>query len=320
MKPRIRIAFEDFWNGFDPRDNYFTLLLSSTYDLELSDSPDFMIHSWFGQRHLRYRCTRIYFAGECSRPDFTVSDYALTFDHIEDPRHYRLPLYVLYFDPATLIKREFDPAQVLASKSGFCNFVYSNPRSPRRNAFLKKLSKYKRVDSGGRWLNNLGGPIANKLEFIANYKFTIAFENEEYPGYTTEKIAEPMRVNSLPIYWGNPIVERDFNPRSFLNWYAFGSDEALIERVIELDRDDSMYLSYLREAWLPGNSVAPSLRPESVLNFFTTVFNTAITPIAVRRRRLAWYDSTRVTLQRESEKRIWRMTNRIYFAMNRLIG
>ena len=73
------------------------------------------------------------------------------------------------------------------------------------------------------YLNNVGGPVKNKIDFIMDHKFTIAFENSSYPGYTTEKIFEPMLVNSIPLYWGNPLVDRDFNTKSFLNFHDYGN-------------------------------------------------------------------------------------------------
>jgi glyoxylate carboligase len=54
-------------------------------------------------------------------------------------------------------------------------------------------------------MNNIGYIVDNKRQFQSEYKFSIAFENNahrpQYPGYTTEKIMEPMTVNSIPIYW-----------------------------------------------------------------------------------------------------------------------
>ena len=35
-------------------------------------------------------------------------------------------------------------------------------------------------------------------------------------GYTTEKVVEPMLVNSIPIYWGNKLIGKDFNKSSML--------------------------------------------------------------------------------------------------------
>jgi hypothetical protein len=61
-------------------------------------------------------------------------------------------------NPEGLIKRDFDPRTVLAEKTRFWDFVYSNARCEKRETFFHKLCRYKRVDSGGRYLNKIGGP------------------------------------------------------------------------------------------------------------------------------------------------------------------
>lgn len=141
-------------------------------------------------------------------------------------------------------------------KDKFCCFVVSNPRSAFRNDFFSSLSKYKRVDSGGKHLNNIGylvpgihsaGPI---IDFISQYRFCISFENSEAPGYCTEKIVQSMWANTIPIYWGDPEVTSYFNPKSFV--LVKDKDEAL-RRVMELDRNETLYQNILKEPWLnPG--------------------------------------------------------------------
>ena len=83
------------------------------------------------------------------------------------------------------------------------------------------------------------------LEFLQGYKFTIAFENSSYPGYTTEKIAEALTTNTIPIYWGNPLIARDFNPDSFINCHDFGDFDEVIDHVIKVDKDDALYHKYI---------------------------------------------------------------------------
>jgi hypothetical protein len=167
-----------------------------------------------------------------------------------------LPQYVFYVDDARrLVKGAgFDAAASLRAKTKFCNFVVSNPRCPQRNQFFRMLNRRKRVDSGGRHFNNLGRPIADKLAFVRDYKFTLAFENSASDGYTTEKLVEPMLAGSLPIYWGNPQVALDFNPRSFIDVSAFPDFDAAIDHILKVDADDELYLSYLREPWFNGNT------------------------------------------------------------------
>ena len=173
---KIKIDFADFWKGFDKKDNYFWHLLSKRFDLELTDQLDFLIYSAYGKMHRKYHCVKIYYTSEKVRPDLWECDFAISFDYGNSERHFRLPLYVLY-DDITKLTHSKDIETIILSKSKFCNFLYSNSGAPERIDFFHKLSKYKKVDSGGRVLNNLGYSVQDKLTFIKDYKFTRAFEN-----------------------------------------------------------------------------------------------------------------------------------------------
>ena len=248
MKRIIKIKFVDFWGDFNVEDNFITRLLSPRYNVEVTDNPDYLFFGTFGYRHLRYNCVKIMFIGENIAPDFNLCDYALGFDFIEfGDRYMRLPLYCTYDSFAMITDKLLQPEEALLNRR-FCCMVVSNNRhsSPHRELFFKLLSEYKQVDSGGRLWNNVGGPVADKLEFIAKYKFNIAFENSSVCGYTTEKIMEPMTVNTLPIYWGNPLVCKEFNAASFVNVNDFTSMEDAVQHIVDLDNDDSRYLQMIK--------------------------------------------------------------------------
>jgi len=281
MRKPIRIKFTDFWPTFlldiHWYDNYFLNLLQKRFKLEFSDEPEVLIYSVFGTEHQNYSCFKIFYTGENIRPDFNECDFAFTFDHLDQENHYRLPWYVLNLkSPDLLVKKALDIDAIIRSKTKFCNFIYSNETAHKRIQFFKRLSKYKPIDSAGIVLNNIGGPLKGyedaKVQFIKDYKFTIAFENSEYPGYTTEKLIQPMLVHSIPIYWGNPVVHLDFNPKSFLNYYDFPDEEALIERIIELDQDDDLYRQYLLEPYYHNNQVNPLIEAEAILDQFEKIF------------------------------------------------
>jgi hypothetical protein len=104
---------------------------------------------------------------------------------------------------------------------------------------------YKHVDSGGKVMNNIGGRVADKMSFLREYKFTIAFENSSYPGYTTEKLVEALIARTIPIYWGNPLVNHDFNPDCFINCHEFEDFDEVIDHVKKIDADDDLYHSYI---------------------------------------------------------------------------
>jgi hypothetical protein len=96
-------------------------------------------------------------------------------------------------------------------------------RNPVFKELFEALSKYKRVNSGGRWMNNVGGPVADKMTFDRRHKFSIACENSASPGYTTEKLVQAFAAKTIPIYWGDPLVSRVFNTKAFINVNDFAS-------------------------------------------------------------------------------------------------
>ena len=56
-------------------------------------------------------------------------------------------------------------------------------------------------------------PYEDKHSLLSTYKFTLAMENFEFPGYVTEKIFDALVAGSIPLYRGAPDVE-DFVPTS----------------------------------------------------------------------------------------------------------
>lgn len=45
---------------------------------------------------------------------------------------------------------------------------------------------------------------------LAQYKFTLAFENAVCVDYITEKLWRPLIVGSVPVYYGSPSVQVTF--------------------------------------------------------------------------------------------------------------
>lgn len=294
-RPVVRLRFVGFWDGFDPRDNFFTRLLGTRWTIDQDSEPDFILYTTVGARRkdfLAYDCTRIFFTGENVGPDWLACDWAFTFRHDPHPRHRRLPLWVLYADAATLVKpAASDPAAPVGERPRFCAFVVSNPLCRTRNEFFHRLSRYRRVDSGGKLFNNVGGRVADKRAFLAECRFTIAFENESSPGYTTEKVVEPMLVGSIPIYWGDPLVGRDFDTTSFLSAHDSPSLDDLVERVVAVDRDPALLAKLLGRPWLRGNRVPECADPAAILDRFARIFSEPVEPVA---RRGGWARAARL--------------------------
>ena len=259
----IRVKFLKFGNTDQTTPgtyaNFFYSLLKKYYNVEISDKPDYIFYNEANDAHLKYDCVKIFYTGENVSPDFNFCDYAIGFDWLDfSDRYYRFPIYlnsIFYRKDELEQAKDVDwtknaslTLQDIKNKTDFCSFVYSNYRGEKaRHALFQTLSTYKTVNAGGAYLNNVGGPIANKLAFEAKHKFSIACENSSRSGYTTEKIIGSFMSNTIPIYWGDPDIGKQFNEKRFINCHAYKNFEEVLERIKQIDADDELYLSIVNE-------------------------------------------------------------------------
>jgi len=270
------------WRSFDLNqvENHFEWrMLKKLCNPVLSKRPDILFYSCFGNEHLKYNCLRVFYTPENIRPQFNRCDYAFSFDYPITKRNYRLPIYRRWPSYKQLFNQR-NGENILLENREFCSILISNPNGNERNNFFNKLSHYKKVDSGGKHLNNIGQIIApgedNKLNWMKKYKFSIAFENSTYPGYTTEKLMHALISNTIPIYWGNPLAYLDFNPKAFINVHDYHSIKEVIERVKEIDNDQLLYLEYLNQPCLINNKETEFCKEDNILARFDEIITSKI--------------------------------------------
>ena len=214
----IKLRVVDWWNddnkaNFDA--NPFIKLLRQKYKVVYSDTPDFILCGPFGNKHFDYDCVKIFYTGENTRIDWNLYDYGIGFDYMDfGDKYLRMPLFYIYDC--------VNECRNLNKRDKFCSYLVRHSGAflweksgGFRDRFFDKLSEYKRVDSGGKWRNNIGGTIdelygkntknmfAVKRKWLENYKFNICFENSSYPGYLTEKLMDAYNAGCIPIYWGD---------------------------------------------------------------------------------------------------------------------
>lgn len=290
----IRIAYIDFWPGFEPETFIFTRLLRKHFEIELDErNPDMIFCSNSGRNYLKYQCPRVYFTGEAVCPDFNVYDYAVGFDRIAfGDRYLYYPLCLL--DDGMLKKamnKHLSGDDFYQSKTGFCSYVVSADGGVgnRRDDYFDALCKYRKVDSGGRHRNNLpdGRAVPDKLEFQKRYKFSLTCENSSFKGYATEKIVDAFAAGTIPIYWGDPDIKELFNEKAFINCLDYASDEELVQAVRAVDEDDARYMAMIREPAVKEDSPLLAMRQESYLeDFLARIFEQE--PQAAFRRNSAF--------------------------------
>ena len=260
---RIKINF----TGYVGNDSCIVFnILKKHYEIEISETPDFVFHYCFNKNPPEYdNCVKIFHIGEPFHPNFNECDYAIGIDYMDfGDRYIRIPFGYGQLTPSLQNRSRF--ADNLSNRK-FCNFIYNNASIGEgallRQEFCKKLSQYKHIDCPGPVLNNMtdaiesrfsGNWIQGKLEFLKDYKFTIAFENTLIPGYTTEKLIHPLISNSIPIYYGNPLVVKEFNTKAFVNCNDYDNDlDLVVQKVIELDKDENEYMEMLQQPPMRGD-------------------------------------------------------------------
>jgi hypothetical protein len=284
----IRLWFEDFWASFDPKNNFFTHTLDLFgFRYKLTRLwPDVLIYSGFGDRHRRFSCRKLFYTGENVLPKEDECDFSISFQPDSGQRNLRLPVYIYhawYQSRGLGLKEGIEPMlqllldrvhgpQYSETRDRFCSFIFGNGKPKRRNDFFHTLQKYKPVDSAGKWMNNTGYSVDNKIKFLRYYKFNIAFENESALGYTTEKILDPLLSGAIPIYWGNPAIAHDFSPESYINAMDYESDEELIEVIKEIDQDDDLFRHYQCAACFLNNTPTPYWQLDRLYAFYVNVF------------------------------------------------
>lgn len=227
----------------------------------VEENPDVLFFSLFGTDHLQYEnCFRVLESGENKCLDKYKFDISISFLPRSESNFYR-PLFGFSVNAQSMISGKYSEmmisrreSPVIPPKNRFCNFVYQNSHAKERIEFCEEMSKYfGRVDCPGKVPNNMhagsiepcfGNWIDGKLNFIKDYRFTIAFENEANPDYITEKIFHPLLVGSIPIYWGAQDISNYFSPECFINVKDFNSYKDLFQHIEEIESNETLYEKY----------------------------------------------------------------------------
>jgi hypothetical protein len=147
---------------------------------------------------LKHSGVRIWITGENLIPDFNILDYAIGFNDIHfGDRYLRWPLYRWgrSISECEGLRREAIESHPAHHRKRLCACVISN-LTDRQGPLVEvcdAMERYQGMTYGGKWRNNIGGRVKDKLALLQEHKFSLAFENTAYPGYTTEKI-----VNESP--------------------------------------------------------------------------------------------------------------------------
>ncbi|EGC31108.1 hypothetical protein DICPUDRAFT_6690, partial [Dictyostelium purpureum] len=145
---------------------------------------------------------------------------------------------------------EYDEAPLA---SWFCSKCNNETQSIRLE-YVKEMMRYIRIDSYGECLKNIPkdprairftqNAFEVKQEIISNYKFYIAFENNNCLDYITEKALHALNSGSVPVIMGHPQILKYLPGGSYIFSGDFRNAKELVYYLKELDKNNEKYLKY----------------------------------------------------------------------------
>jgi hypothetical protein len=100
------------------------------------------------------------------------------------------------------------------------------------------LKKIDNVDVYGRYV---GKPVKNKYEIAKDYKYSICFENDHFPGYVTEKLIDAYAGGTIPSYIGTMSVDCDFHEGAYLNYMNTKDMDWFVTTIQAIDESKEIY-------------------------------------------------------------------------------
>lgn len=112
-------------------------------------------------------------------------------------------------------------------KSKDCSIIASAKRD-----LQGQLLRHQIIDAFKDGLDVFGSgysPLANKIDGLAKYRYSIVVENCRSDYYFTEKLIDCLVTGTIPIYWGCPSIEKFFNPKGILAFENLDDLKNLLE-------------------------------------------------------------------------------------------
>jgi len=292
MRQKISILFNSFWDRFftDEPNNitFFKEIFSDLAETIIitnnPDDADIIVNSFCGKFIKRDNAINILFAGE---PLYEKEGWDIILSGLNEniyKQAINVPLFISYMYCNNLLDRCTNRPTRTTIPSKFCCFIQSHDKCKERNNIFFVINSYKKVDSAGQTFNTVGyyliAPWGTPafFEFISQYKFIICTENTKIDNYVSEKLFHAYVPNIVPIYWGSDYVKSIFNPKSYIS-LEDSSEQSyfnLLEKVIELDNDDSKWLNMVNEPFLINNKLPDDIQISAIKERVTTRINDLI--------------------------------------------
>lgn len=262
VKRKIYVMYTDFWPAFKLERFDVHKILQERYEVIISNNPDYLIFGQFGDKNKdigkKFDCVKLFLTIDNKEIPFHNTDYAIGIRYIQKgDRYFRKPTETHQLTEIHSVYNVIQTKGIDIKNKKFCGWVVSNPNGHVRNKFFEKLSKYKKVDSGGRYKNNIGKQVIDKFQFLSDYKFSICFENSKFEGYISEKLSNAFEAGTIPIYYGDDTILELINNRAYIHVRDENDFDEKIELIKKIDQNATLYEEIIREKIVIDDSRYP---------------------------------------------------------------
>lgn len=248
-------------------------------DKDLKECDFWIVYTEYGLETETVKCNPeniIFVPGECynTSPKFSqgfLDQFGMLITVQRELKHKNRKL--LHNTNPWFIGKSYDELKVLGipEKTKLMSVVSSNKALTeghrKRLDFVEKLKAHfgDQVDVFGRGIKDFD----DKWEVIADYKYTIAIENDDCDDWVTEKFFDCLYTRTLPFYYGCPNLESIVDKDTFIRIDVdnFETSIQTIEKAITNDE-------FEKRKDLLNETAIKSLDKDQFFPFFTEILDT----------------------------------------------
>jgi alpha(1,3/1,4) fucosyltransferase len=179
-------------------------------------------------------------------------------DKPKNVAEFRLP--VRFLDTFTIDRTT--PRKLLCAIFSRKSSEHRNELYTSRMLAIRHFEKHNELDLYGHgWdeirprFHSWRGTVDRKSDVMCGYKFALAYENSDFPGYVTEKIFDAMFAGCIPVYAGAQDIANFIPPLAFLEARRFSTYDKMLDYMVTMsDSEYSLRLDAI-ESFVRGDQI-----------------------------------------------------------------
>ena len=128
------------------------------------------------------------------------------------------------------------------------------------------------------------GVCEDKIATMAQYRFSICFENLRFSGYVTEKIFDCFFAGCIPVYYGAPDIERYVPKEAFIDFRQFNTYDELAAFLAAMTPDQALRYLKAARAFLDSPAFEPFYQDSFAQKLLDALNSCATTPATAQHK------------------------------------